>query len=57
MKLQTIVLNNLTLGRTSSKQLLPAGNYKNVYVFSNNEGFNLEIALSILNFSTDKQEF
>ena len=33
-----MVLNNLTLGRTASQQVLPAGNYKNIYLFTNNEG-------------------
>lgn len=52
-----IVLNNLTLGRTTGNHIFPAGNYKNVYSFTNNEGLKLQIQLNILNFSTDKQEF
>lgn len=52
-----MVLNNLTLGRTPSLQLLPAGNYKNVFLFTNSEGLKLKIAIDVLNFSTDKEQF
>ena len=41
----------------STNQLFPAGQYKNVYAFTNNDGAMFKIITFVLNFSKDKVEF
>lgn len=52
--MQEVNLNNLTIVATN--QLFPAGQYKNIYVLSNDDGIVFKINLFILNFSKDKSE-
>ena len=40
----------------ATNQLFPAGQYKNVFVFSNDEGVVFKIITTIINFSKDKEE-
>ena len=40
----------------ATTQLFPAGHYKNVYIFTNNE-FSFKIIIYVANFSKDKVEF
>ena len=41
---------------TATNQLFPAGHYKNVYIFTNNDGIMFKVITFILNFSKDKIE-
>ena len=38
-------------------QLFPAGQYKNVYIFTNNDGVMFKVITLVLNYSEDKVEF
>ena len=50
---QELILYNATIGTMATIQSFPAGHYRNVYAFTNNEGFMFKVVAFINNFSKD----